>query len=319
MRVLVTGGGGFVGQWLARRLIERGDKVTLAGLGDRHAAPAILRADEWAAVRWSTLDVRDGNGIATVLEESRPDLVVHLAGVSFVPRAASDPGAAFEVNVVGAARLLGALAARKRAGTLDPRVLVVGSGMQYGRHEASELPLHEEVEQRPTTTYAATKAAQEIAALQIHRESGLAVVCTRSFNHSGPGHDPNFLLPALVRRVRDLARSGAGKLVLGNDSVRDYLHVSDVVTAYLLLAERGVPGEVYNVCSGVGVTVRQLAIDVLQRAGVTAEISTDPALVRADDVPILIGSPERLMRATAWTIQRSRQELIDDLLNAQKN
>jgi GDP-4-dehydro-6-deoxy-D-mannose reductase len=254
-----------------------------------------------------------------VVDESRPDFVAHLAGVSFVPRAASDPGAAFEVNVVGAARLLGTLAARRRAGTLDPRVLVVGSGMQYGRHDAANLPLREDAEQRPTTTYAATKAAQEIAALQIHRESGLGVICTRSFNHSGPGHDPNFLLPALVLRVRDLARRGGGTLVLGNDSVRDYLHVSDVVTAYLLLAERGVPGEVYNVCSGVGVTVRQLALDVLQRAGVTAEISTDPALVRADDVPVLIGSPERLIRATAWTIQRSRQELIDDLLNAQKN
>jgi GDP-4-dehydro-6-deoxy-D-mannose reductase len=300
-------------------LIERGDDVTLGGLGSRPTTPAILTAREWDAVAWRTLDVGDACDVVAAIDASRPELVVHLAGVSFVPRASSAPAAAFEVNVVGAVRLLAELAERRRAGALDPVVLVIGSGMQYGKHAAAEIPLVESAEQRPTTVYAATKAAQEVAALQAHRASGLRVVCTRSFNHSGPGHDPNFLLPALVQRVRDIARTGARALALGNDSVRDYLHVADVVNAYLLLAERGSPGEVYNVCSGSGVGVRQLAAEVLRRAGVTAEITTDPALVREDDVPVLIGSPARLTQATGWTQQRSRDELIDDLLNAQAN
>src|SRR6185369_3656203 len=133
--------------------------------------------------------------------------------------------------------------------------------------------------------YAATKTAQEIAALQAFRRSGLRAICTRSFNHSGPGHERRYLLPSLVNRVQQIRGGSEPRLTLGNDVVRDYLHVSDVVTAYLLLAERGRAGEVYNVSSGRGVSVRQLANDILLRAGTTAEISTEPALVRTSDIP----------------------------------
>ena len=121
-----------------------------------------------------------------------------------------------------------------------------------------------------------------------------------------------------MRRAQSIARGRSGRsLTLGNDVIRDYLHVTDVVRAYLLLAERGVPGDVYNVCSGVGVSARRLARDVLLQAGTTADISSDPALVRAADIPVLVGSPERLMRTTGWTITRTHADIIDDLLHAQ--
>jgi GDP-4-dehydro-6-deoxy-D-mannose reductase len=162
--------------------------------------------------------------------------------------------------------------------------------------------------------YAASKSAQEIAALQAHRAHGLRVVCTRSFNHSGVGHGEEYLLPSLVRRVRSLARGEP--LALGNDVVRDYLHVADVADAYLALTERGTAGEVYNVASGIGLSVRRLAMDVLLRAGVDADISTEPSLVRPTDIPVLIGSPAKLTRDTAWTPRRTHTDIIDDLLHA---
>jgi GDP-4-dehydro-6-deoxy-D-mannose reductase len=96
--------------------------------------------------------------------------------------------------------------------------------------------------------------------------------------------------------------------------MRDYVHVDDVVDAYLSLAERGRPGESYNVASGRGVTARQLATDVLHRAGVRADISTDPALVRATDIPTLIGSPAKLARETGWAPRKTHLDIIDDLL-----
>jgi GDP-4-dehydro-6-deoxy-D-mannose reductase len=180
------------------------------------------------------------------------------------------------------------------------------------------MPLTEAAEQLPSTVYSASKAAQEVVARQVFRSTGLRVICTRSFNHSGPGQDRSFLLPTLVRKARDIAAGRARPVVtLGNDTIRDYLHVTDVVRAYLMLAERGDAGEVYNVCSGSGVSARELTADVLQRAGTTADISTDPALVRPTDIPVLVGSPERLMRATGWTLVRTRADIIDDLLNAQ--
>jgi GDP-4-dehydro-6-deoxy-D-mannose reductase len=318
MRVLVTGGGGFVGQWLARTLLGRGDEVVLAGLDERPTIPEILDAHEWDAVRWISMDIRRDVDVCAGIDASRPDLVVHLAGISFIPAATSAPTAAFEVNLLGAVRLLNELTLRHAAGELDPTVLVIGSATQYGRHDPASMPLTEMAEQRPSTVYSASKSAQEIVARQVFRATGLRVICTRSFNHSGAGQDLSFLLPALVRQARRIAAGQAPPVVtLGNDTVRDYLHVTDVVRAYLMLAERGEPGEAYNVCSGFGVSARELAADVLLRAGTAADISTDPALVRPTDIPVLVGSPERLVRTTGWTVTRTRADIIDDLLNAQ--
>ena len=318
MRVLVTGGGGFVGQWLARALLQRGDEVILAGVDGRPTSPEILEPREWDAVRWIPMDIRSDTEVCAGVDVSRPDLVVHLAGISFIPAATSAPTAAFEVNLLGAVRLLNELARRLTAGELEPTVLVVGSATQYGRHDQSSMPLTELAEQRPSTVYSASKSAQEVVARQVFRSTGLRVICTRSFNHSGAGQDTSFLLPTLVRKAKQIA-SGNGKPVvtLGNDTIRDYLHVTDVVRAYLMLAEDGEPGEAYNVCSGSGVSARELAADVLQRAGTAADIITDPALVRPTDIPVLVGSPERLMRTTGWTVARARADIIDDLLNAQ--
>jgi len=245
-----------------------------------------------------------------------PDVVVHLAAMSYIPEAQDAPAQAYDVNVLGTVRLLSALGAARRAGIVEPAVLVVGSGMQYGRHDEGEMPLDESAEQRPLTVYAATKAAQESAALQVHRAEGLRIICTRSFNHSGAGHAEHFLLPALVKRVLALREDGGTSLRIGNaEAVRDYLHVADVVSAYLLLLERGEPGTPYNVCSGEGVTARQLATDVLLRVGVTADISTVPELVRTVDVPVLVGSPHRL-RALGWAPEHTRNDIIDDLIHA---
>ncbi|MGH7623595.1 MAG: GDP-mannose 4,6-dehydratase [Gemmatimonadaceae bacterium] len=316
MRALLTGGAGFVGQWLARALLQRGGDVDLAGLGDAFAGPNVLSLDERRATRWIAADVRDADQVEQAIERSRPDAVVHLAGVSFPPDAEQAPASSFDVNALGAVRLLSAIRRRTETGVLDPVVLIVGTGTQYGTHDASAMPLDERAERRPLTTYAASKAAQEVAALQVCRASAMRVICTRSFNHSGIGHGAQYLLPSLVARTRRIARGADRTLTLGNDVVRDYLHVDDVVSAYLHLLERGRAGEVYNVASGRGLSVTQLAADVLLRAGVRADISTAPALVRSSDTPILVGSPAKLTRDTGWIPLKTHADIIDDLLNA---
>lgn len=318
MRALLTGGAGFVGQWLARSLLARGDAVDLSGIEESFNGPPILSAGERGSTRWLRADVRDADAIDAAVEASQPDLIFHLAGVSYPPDADRAPTAAFDVNVLGAVRLLASVSRRKAAGTLDPVVLIVGSGVQYGRHDASEMPLDESAEQRPVNTYGASKAAQETIALQVFRERGVRVVCARSFNHSGIGHGAQYLVPSLVARVCAIADGGAPRLTVGNDVVRDYLHVDDVVSAYLVLAERGRPGQVYNVASGRGVGVRQLATDVLHRAGVNADISTDAGLVRATDIPTLIGSSAKLARETGWTLRKTHLDIIDDLLRSSR-
>jgi GDP-4-dehydro-6-deoxy-D-mannose reductase len=318
-RFLVTGGGGFVGQWLTRSLIARGDDVTLAGLGAFSDHPTILSAAERHAVRWLSCDVSVQADVDAMVDAARPDVVMHLAGVAFPPDAERNPAKTYDINSLGVVRLLAALARVQADGALGTTVVVVGSGVQYGAHPASDAPLTEDAAQRPLSVYAASKAAQEIAALQAARAHGLRVVCTRSFNHSGVGHGKEYLLPSLVARVKDISATRVHSLPIGSDVVRDYLHVRDVVDAYLALAERGVAGEVYNVSSGIGLSVRQLATDVLLRAGVHAEISTAASFVRASDIPVLVGSPAKLTRDTGWAPSRTHFDIIDDLLHAAPN
>jgi len=315
-RALVTGAAGFVGQWLCRALLRHGWGVSGLALEQPNELET-LTDDERNAIRWYDGDIRDRDVFAGALGEERPDAVFHLAGVSYVPSAEADPGVAYDVNVTATARLLSLLAARRTAGELDPVMLLVGSAEQYGRHDLNELPLGEHAEQRPLGVYAATKAAQEIAGLQSWRKDGLRVIATRPFNHSGPGQSDRFLLPALVRRALDLRARGARELPIGNvEPVRDISHVRDVVRAYILLAEHGEPGLAYNICSGVGTSVGELARRVLSRAGVPAALQPDPALMRAADVPALVGSPALLSAATAWAPEHTLDDLIDDLIDA---
>lgn len=312
MRAVITGGSGFVGQWLARRLLERGDDVWLSGFGSAERTPAILSEAERTAAHWCQCDITRTEDIRRLLDAAKPELTVHLAGISFVPAADAAPERAWDVNVVGSVRLLAESARDRAAGVSDPIVVVIGSGTQYGHYPPAAMPLKESVEQRPTSVYAATKAAQEIAALQVWRTTGLRVICTRSFSHSGIGHAPEFLLPSLAARAVQL-RAAPAPLRIGNDVVRDYLHIDDVVDAYISLAEKGTAGEVYNVCSGVGVSVRDLALAALKSAGVDGEVVSDEQLQRPMDMPVLIGSNDKL-RATGWRPRKTYRDIFDDLL-----
>ena len=309
---LVTGAAGFVGRRLVRALAGAGWRVTAtAQQGDRDGG-------DLPSATWLAGDVRNPDHLRAAIDVAEPDAIFHLAGISFVPAAAADPGYAAEVNAIAAARLVGLVAERRAAGTLDPVVLVIGSGEQYGRHDARDFPLVESAEQRPHTVYAATKVAQETFALQGWRGAEVRAIATRSFNHSGPGQADRFLLPGLVRRTRALRNAAPGTpLVMGNQTtVRDFLHVDDVVAAYIALAERGRPGEAYNVASGVGHSVGDLARRVLARAGVDAPVESDPALVRPAEVPALVGSAAKLAADTGWAPRRTLDDLLDDLIAA---
>jgi GDP-4-dehydro-6-deoxy-D-mannose reductase len=312
---LVTGAAGFVGQWLSRALLADGWNVVGAGNAALPVA-SILSEDEKRAITWARADVRQPSDIARVFDQAKPDAVFHLAGVTFIPDAQGDPGLTYEINILGAARLLHEVTLRRRAGEIDPVLLVVGSGTQYGR-ALEQRPLRETDVQRPMSIYAASKAAQEVVALEAARSEGVRVVATRSFNHSGPGQPDQFLLPALVHRVLAIRDGAEPTLRIGNaDTVRDFLHVRDVARAYLALVDSGTPGEAYNVCSGEGARVRDLAKRVLAAAGVNAAIEVEPALVRRAEVPWLVGDPAKLRGATGWAPALSCNDIIDDLINA---
>lgn len=310
MRALVTGAAGFVGGWLVRALLAEGYRVTALAL-----TPPSSDGPHDARVRWMWGDLRDDAFVAAAVDAASPDVVMHLAAISHLPTAAADPAFAWDVNVTASVRLLHHLDRWRTSAGRDPFVLCIGSAEQYGRHDV--MPLREDAVLAPRTVYAATKVAQEVLALQAWRASGLRVVGVRSFNHSGRGQDARFLLPALVRRAVALRSAPAGTAMLvGNTTpVRDFLHVHDVVSAYIALLQHGVPGEVYNVASGTGRSVQEVIERVLTRVGVQAPIATDPSLVRPVDVPALVGDPSKLHAATGWRASRAFDDIIDDIID----
>lgn len=315
MRALVTGAAGFAGQWLCRELLHSGWDVWGTRL-DVALPPGALDTEASDAVRWWEGDLRGPAAAHESIGAAMPDAIFHLAGIAHVPSANADPAATLEVNVIAAARLLHDVRTRRSAGTLDPVVIIVGSGEQYGRHHAAEMPLGEDAAQQPMGVYAASKAAQEVLALEAHRTGGVRVIAVRPFNHTGPGQSPNFVIPALVRRAVAL-RGTTNSLVMGNtDTIRDFSHVEDVVRAYVALAERGAPGEAYNIASGVGIDMASLARRILALAGVDAKLQTDPALVRPADVPALVGSAAKLRAATGWAPRHSLDSILEELIRA---
>jgi GDP-4-dehydro-6-deoxy-D-mannose reductase len=276
MRALITGGKGFVGHWLAAYLKDRGDEVVVIDI---------------------ETDVADGAAVGRVMADVVPEAVYHLAAMTHVGESWEHPGQVLRVNVLGTAEILAAA----RSIESSPRVLIVSSAEVYGVVTPAELPLGEDTPTRPASPYAASKLAAEAVALQAWRGYGQPVIVVRPFNHIGPGQSPNFFVPALAKRIVDARRSGARSLPVGTLTTRrDFTDVRDVVAAYRLLVERGVPGEVYNVCSGRDVAMSEVATELLELAGADLTLETDAALVRPVDVPVLRGSAERLREATGW-------------------
>lgn len=276
MRALITGGKGFVGRWLAEHLRACGDTVRVVDL---------------------EVDVTDEHAIAGVLEESSPDAIYHLAARSHVGASWSEPLEVLRVNAFGTAAVL--LAARRVLP--EATVLVVSSAEVYGRVHEGDLPLREDAPVRPSTPYAASKAAAEQVALQAYYGHAQRVVVVRPFNHVGPGQPPGFAVPGIARRILDAKRAGSRELVVGTVTTRrDFTDVRDVVRAYRCLAERGAPGSTYNVCSGVAVSIASVAERLMALAGVELQMVTDPSLLRPVDTPVLVGDASRLVHATGW-------------------
>jgi GDP-4-dehydro-6-deoxy-D-mannose reductase len=190
---------------------------------------------------------------------------------------------------------------------------VIGSAEEYGRVDEHNLPLHEDSPLRPSTPYGVSKIAASFLALQAHLAYGFDTVRVRAFSHTGPGQSARFLIPALAERIANAEREGLEEILVGSlDPVRDLSDVRDVVRAYRLLATHGHSGAVYNVCSGSGVSVREIAERLVAAARRPLQLTVDQALVRPVEVPRLVGDGSRLRADTGWSPSYS----LDDTLTA---
>ena len=302
-RVLVTGASGFVGAHLLRLLAEIGDVEVFAWTRD--VIPPGTEAT------WLVLEMADRDAVAAGIADARPDLVYHLAGAAHVGLSFGAVADTLASNAMGTANLLDAL----RDQRVQARTLVVGSSTVYG---PSTEALVEHATLRPGSPYGLSKLAQEMLALRACREDGQDVVVVRSFNHVGPGQAPTFFAPSFARQIAEI-EAGVRPPVMrvGNlEARRDLTDVRDTVRAYRLLLAHGARGGVYNMCSGRAYRIGEILDGLRRLARVAVTVETDPALLRPSDNPVVLGSHEKLTRATGWRpeipIERSMLDLLED-------
>lgn len=294
MRALVTGISGFVGSHLTQALLAVGAEV------HGYSQKPFLQT----GVTTTAGDIRDRRAVTQLVAECRPTHVFHLAG-----SLAGDPATLFEINVAGTAILLEAT----RGAGVD-RILVASSSAVYGA--SKQLPISEDQPFMPTTPYGASKAAQEMVALEFHLAGIAPTVRARMFNLVGPGLGPHLVFGRVAAQIVAAERGGDPVVRVGNlEAARDFIDVRDAAQALLALAQVGEPGAAYNVCSGKATEVRR-GVEILARtAGTPVTVRVDPSLVRPNDIPEQHGSRERVTALTGWapaiTIERSLRDTLD--------
>lgn len=299
MRAFITGGGGFVGGHLERHLVSCRDDVTSVD---------------------QECDVTSAASVEHFLSANAPDVIYHLAALTHVGDSWGDPVGFTRVNVLGTKNLLDV------AHDIVPEatVVLVSSADVYGVVLEQDLPIHESFRTAPANPYASSKLEAEHFAHEAWRERGQRVIIARPFNHVGPGQSAKFVIPALVSRLLDAQASGANSIRVGDLSTRrDFSDVRDVVRAYRLLATFGRAGEVYNIASGVDVSLSDIAEMLRHEIAPQVELVVDEDLLRPVEIPVMRGSFEKLHDETGWEpsipLATSLCDVIDDLRSSARN
>jgi GDP-4-dehydro-6-deoxy-D-mannose reductase len=300
--ILITGAAGFAGSHVVEALGGSEDVV-----GWTHHAPPPQEIARLA--RWQRVDLLNPSEVREAIARLKPSAVIHCAGAPNVAHSWRDTVTPLSANVLATHHLFDALS---RTGTAC-RVVVTGSGTVYA---ASTAALTEESPIAPSNPYAVSKLVQEQLAFRAAHEDGVDVIVTRSFNHTGPRQSAAFAAPNMARQIA-LIEAGRAEPVIrtGNlDAQRDITDVRDMARAYIALLRRGVSSTLYNVSSGTTRVMRSVLDALVARARVQVRVETDPALMRPNDTPVVLGDPTRLREATGWRPEVSFDQTLDDLL-----
>lgn len=310
MRALITGITGFVGSHLTELLLQRGYEVygTL-----RWRSPLDNIKHLLDRIELVECDLRDASSVTEALERARPEYIFHLAAQSFVPTSWRAPAETLSTNVIGQVHLFEAV----RALGLEPRIQIAGSSEEYGLVREDEVPIKESNPLRPLSPYGVSKVTQDLLGYQYFRSYRMSIVRTRAFNHTGPRRGEVFAESSFAHQIADIE---AGKrepvLRVGNlEAKRDYTDVRDVVKAYLLALEKGEPGEVYNICSGVSHPVQHILDLLLSFSKAEIKVVRDPARLRPSDVTVLWGDSSKFRQQTGWAPEIPLEQTMRDLLD----
>ncbi len=311
-KALITGVTGFAGSHLAEYLLAEHPDVEIHGTYRWRSRTENIRGFK-ERIRLHDGELRDYSSMRNVLEAVKPDWIFHLAAQSYVPASWTAPSDTLTTNITGQTNLFEAI----RDLELDPVVQIACSSEEYGLVRPEETPIVETNALRPLSPYAVSKVAQDLLAYQYFQSYGMKVIRTRGFNHTGPRRGPVFVTSNFARQIASI-EAGLQEPVIrvGNlEAVRDFTDVRDMVRAYWLAVTKGRPGEVYNIASGFGITIRELLNRLLALSSAQVKIEVDPDRLRPSDVEILIGDCSKFHQDTGWKPQISLEKTLSDTLD----
>jgi GDP-4-dehydro-6-deoxy-D-mannose reductase len=308
LRALITGISGFVGSHLAEYLLTQTDwQVSGTTYGRLDNIEHIRDRLLLFPAELSRFEVVQG-----IVEETRPDVIFHLAAQPIPALSRLDPWFTLENNIRAQLNILETVAQMQ----LRCRVLVVGSSEEYGIVTPEDLPIDEETPLRPATAYAVSKISQDFLGLQYHVSHHLETIRVRPFNHIGPRQRQGFVASDFARQIAEIeAGQSSPEVVVGAlDAIRDFSDVRDIVRGYYLAITRGEPGEVYNLGSEQGHSVRALLDTLIHRSGHEVTIIQDPAHLRPAEAPRVVADCRKIRERTGWRAEIPFEDSVASVL-----
>ncbi len=296
-KYIITGFSGFVSKNFLEYLNDSCIQSLILGLDVVH--PSFdTNAYEHLKIKFERNDLKDKDRLCKLIYDFQPDYILHLASYSSVAGSWKSPNTSFQNNVNIFLNLMEGL----RIVGLNCRVLCVGSSEEYGNVKVADLPLRENQVLNPSSPFGIARFSQELLARLYAEVYGLDIIITRSFNHIGAGQNDNFAVSSFAKQLVEIKKSNMSEFVIAGDVtiVRDFVDVRDVVHAYHQLLIRGKKGEIYNICSGYGISLQNIIQMMCEILDIEIIIKKDKKLMRPKDNPVIIGSNEKIRKEINW-------------------
>ncbi len=309
MKALVTGIGGFVGSHLARYLLEDRNYSVVGSIIEPPEQHHLLTT---MGAQLYQVDLTDEEAVLKLLRDTKPDQIYHLAAQTFVPESFDNPWGTLGNNIHSQLNLLHGMVKVD----LDARILVVGSGEEYGLVPPEHNPIDENQPLRPANPYSVSKVAQDMLGLQYYLSHDVAAIRVRPFNQIGPGQGRQFVASAFAYQIAAIEKGETEPILyVGNlQARRDFTDVRDMVRAYHLLLSSGEPGEVYNIGSGQAHSIQELLDILLHFSDAPIEVRFDPARARPVDAPLMVCNPAKMKSITGWSPAYTFEQTLADIL-----